>query len=70
MTDEETRRELAQCKQVIAALSESVRNLTSIQNARRKDSADRDVAIALLLDRIEALEAAVGKSQQHLRRAS
>jgi regulator of protease activity HflC (stomatin/prohibitin superfamily) len=69
--------DLQQCRQVVAALSESVRILTEalakakgeaaqaraeasrakqLAEARVAESADRDLAIALLLKRVEVLE--------------
>lgn len=69
--------DLEQCRQVVAALSESVRTLTTalakakreaaqahaeasqakqLAEARAAESADRDLAIALLLKRVDVLE--------------
>jgi hypothetical protein len=69
-TDPATKTELEQCRAVIAALSESVRTLTAsletaraeaesaraLAAARAKESGERDLAIAALFDRIDALE--------------
>jgi predicted RNase H-like nuclease (RuvC/YqgF family) len=68
--DTATKTELEQCRRVVAALSESVRNLTTaldaakreaeearaLATARTRESSERDTAIAALFDRIEALE--------------
>ena len=69
--------ELKQCRQALAALSESVRTLTEdlakarretaqakaesdrakqLAEARAAESADRDLALALLLKRVDVLE--------------
>jgi hypothetical protein len=69
--------DLEQCRQVVAALSESVRSLTEalakaqreaaqaraeasrakqLSEARAAESAERDIAIALLLKRVDVLE--------------
>ena len=79
--------ELEQCRQVVAALSESVRTLTDdlakakreaarakaeadqakqLAEARSAESADRDLALALLLKRVDVLErmARLGHSER------
>jgi hypothetical protein len=71
--DTATKAELEQCRRVVAALSESVRNLTvaldaakreaeearALATARTRESSERDTAIAALFDRIEVLEGAL-----------
>ena len=81
--DTATKTELEQCRGVVAALSESVRNLTTaldaakreaeearaLATARTRESSERDTAIAALFDRIEALESTLPDRPQPKLRA-